>query len=86
MWGPIWQGYDCPRGITQEYIPGICREMCLGPEAGICRTGMLQVCALPNAGLKNSKILNQPNAKDAADLISSDGDEKHSRMATARSL
>ena len=82
----------------QGYIPGICREMCQGQEAEQVRVaqecckdmsqGYCQVskCALPNAGLKNSEILNQPNAKDAADLISSDGDEKHSRMATARSL
>ena len=42
VWGPIWQGYGCPRGIIQGYIPGICGEMCQGQEAGICRTGMLQ--------------------------------------------
>ena len=81
----------------QGYIPGICGELCQGQEAGICRTGMLQryvpgilsslkVCTAKRRAKKNSEILNQPNAKDAADLISSDGDEKHSRMATARSL
>ena len=32
------------------------------------------------------KKSDQPKANDAADLISSEGDEKHSRMATARSL
>ena len=42
VWGPIWQGYDCPRGIMQGYLPGLCGEMCQGQEAGICRTGMLQ--------------------------------------------
>lgn len=95
VWGPIWKVYDCPTGMMQGYLPRLCEEMCQGQEAGIFRTGMLQryvpgilsslkVCTW--LGLKNSEILNQPNAKDAADLISSDGDEKHSRMATARSL
>ena len=55
--------------------------------AKICPRDIVKSQSLHLAGLKkNSEILDQPNAKDAADLISSDGDEKQSRMATARSL
>ena len=32
------------------------------------------------------KIGCKPNANEAADLISSEGDEKHSKIATAKSL
>lgn len=68
-------------------VPGTrSRYMSHRYAAKICPRDIVKSQSVHRAGLKNSKIRNQPNAKDAADLISSDGDEKHSRMATARSL
>ena len=65
VWGPIWQGYDCPRGIMQGYIPGICGKCARGKKqvyvAQVCckemPQGYCQVskCALPNAGLKTQR-------------------------------
>ena len=83
------QGYNArisPRAIRGN-VPGTrSRYMSHRYAATICPKDIVKSQSVHKARLKNSKILNQPNAKDAADLISSDGDEKHSRMATARSL
>ena len=87
----IWlsQGYNArisPRAMWGN-VPGT-RGTYISHRyaAKICPRDIVKSQSVHRAGLKNSKIRNQPNAKDAADLISSDGDEKHSRMATARSL
>ena len=84
------QGYNAriyPRDMRGNVSGTRSRYMSHRYAAKICPRDIVKSQSLHLAGLKkNSEILDQPNAKDAADLISSDGDEKHSRMATARSL